>query len=586
MAAFQGENREIKEAKADKMKEYFDRLLKNKYAMYILLFMAAVVPYVSSLNGEFVFDDIPLLLADPFYQTDHSFTDCWKRDYWMETMAQGLYRPLTTFSYWLNFKISGLYSPSFRTVNLLLHLITVFVVFSLALRLKVGRAAALACAVIFAVHPIHTEAVIPSFGRGEVLCGLFVFLGLLFHIMSGKKPFLSIFTALCFILACWSKEHGIALLPLCILYDIYAGRLKMEKKSILCQSKFYGLYVAAALVVAFTRYEAMGSILPAMTRFDPYIDNPLALCSYPVRLLSAINLQGFALLLFVWPKTLSHDYSYAQLLPLDSAADPVGIIGALLVIAIPFILSYFFPKLKNKIIFFSLAYLVCILPAANIITPTGTIFAERLYYIPSIWLCMMLSCLLFRISWKMDKNILVILLLAVVIALSCRTYVRSIDWQDQLRISLSGVKTSPKSAKTWNNLAVQLAQQKKFEEAISACGMAIKIYPLLKTTYLNRAVYNIEIGNSRPAEQDFSFKEAEKDLRKYIELGTMNPMVYNKLGAVLANLGREEEAMKYWKISLNLDGAQTMIKRAVSDLQKEIDAKNSNSKFEIRNPKQ
>ncbi len=560
------------------MYDSFNKLLKNKYAVCLILAVVAAVPYLSSLKGEFVFDDIPLLQADPFYQADHSFLDCWKRDYWMEPMAQGLYRPLTTFSYWLNFKICGLYSPAFRTVNLLLNIFAVIIVFFLALNLKTGRKAAFLCAAVFALHPLHTEAVIPAFGRGEVLCGLFIFLGLLFHIKSVKKPFMSVLTAICFILACWSKEHGVTLLPLCVLYDIYSGRLKMEKVSFLSNMKFYGFYIAAVAVVVTTRYAAMGTVLPAMTRFDSFFDNQLALCSYPVRVLSAINIQGYALLLFIWPKTLSHDYSFAQMLPLKSAIDPIGLLGAAVVISLPFMLAWIFPRSRKQIIFLSIAYLICILPAANIITPTGTIFAERLYYIPSLWLCMLLACIVVRYSYGIDKGLVPILVLSIILvlaALGLRTFVRSFDWQNQLSISLAGVETSPKSAKTWNNLAVQYAHEEKLDDAIKFCGEAIKIYPSFKMAYINRGFYFIKKGDLR---------SAEKDLHKVIELGTENTEVYNKLGAILANLGREEEAMKYWKISLKLDSSQTMMKRAVEDLQKDIDGKNP--KLELRNSKQ
>ncbi|HCE43706.1 MAG TPA: hypothetical protein DET40_09165 [Lentisphaeria bacterium] len=541
--------------------DYFKAVVRSKYAPWGILLLAAIVPYAASLKGDFVFDDIPLLAEDPFYKAYHPFTDCWKRDYWMESMAQGLYRPLTIFSYWVNAKVSGLYPPAFRAMNLFLHIIAVFVVFNLALRLRLGRYAALIAGVLFAIHPIHTEAVIPAFGRGEVLCGIFIFTGLLFHTYVSRNPLWSIGTAACFVLACWSKEHGVALVPLCILYDFYSGRMKMDKQSIMSVLKPYVLYTFALVVVVAVRYEAMGTVMPAMTRFDPSLDNPLALCPYPERLLSAISIQGFALYLFIWPVTLSHDYSFAQMLPLKTIYSLSGIAVALIVFAMPFILIRLYPKLKGKIVFFSLAYAVSILPAANIITPTGTIFAERLYYIPSVWLCFALATILMRISRKVDVNLLAALLVAALIALSFRTYARSLDWRDQLSISLAGVRTSPKSAKTWNNLAVQLVHEGRLKEAIAACGNAIHIYPRFKMAYLNRAFYNIKLGN---------FEPAEKDLRMIIDIGTENSDMYNKLGAVLANLGKSEEAARIWSISLKMDPAQPMIKRALEDLQEEI----------------
>ena len=191
---------------------------------------------------------------------------------------------------------------------------------------------------------------------------------------------------------------------------------------------------------------------------------------------------------------------------------------------------------------------------------------------------MLLACIVVRYSYGIDKGLVPILVLSIILvlaALGLRTFVRSFDWQNQLSISLAGVETSPKSAKTWNNLAVQYAHEEKLDDAIKFCGEAIKIYPSFKMAYINRGFYFIKKGDLR---------SAEKDLHKVIELGTENTEVYNKLGAILANLGREEEAMKYWKISLKLDSSQTMMKRAVEDLQKDIDGKNP--KLELRNSKQ
>jgi len=551
--------------------DYLRALVRSKYSLWGILLLAAVVPYIGSIKGDFAFDDIPLLSEDPFYKTDNSLTDCWKRDYWMESLAQGLYRPLTIFSYWLNAKSFGLYSPAFRAVNLLLHIITVFVVFNLALRLRLGRHAAIFSGVIFAIHPLHTEAVIPAFGRGELLCGFFIFTGLLFHTYIRRNFLYSIGTAICFILACWSKEHGVALVPLCLLYDFYSGRMKWDKKSSMPGLKPYFFYIIAMVLVVFARYEAMGTVMPAMTRFDPFLDNQLALCSLPERLLSAINIQGFALYLFIWPVTLSHDYSYAQMLPLKSFFDPTGIAVALIVFAIPFVLLGLFPKLKGKIAFLSLAYVVSILPAANIITPTGTIFAERLYYMPSAWLCFALAVILLRISRKIDLNLFAALLAVMVMAFASRTYARSFDWQDQRSITLAGVRTCPKSAKTWNNLAVQLVHDGKVKEAVEACDNAIQIYPRFKMAYLSRALYNIELRD---------FESAEKDLRRIIDIGTENPDIYNKFGAVLANLGKSEEAVRIWNISLMMAPSQPMIKRALEDLQKEISSEKG--KYDIK----
>jgi tetratricopeptide (TPR) repeat protein len=165
------------------------------------------------------------------------------------------------------------------------------------------------------------------------------------------------------------------------------------------------------------------------------------------------------------------------------------------------------------------------------------------------------------ISRKIDRRLFIAVLAMAVFVLGARTYLRSLDWHDQGSISLAGTRTSPLSAKTWNNLAVQLAHSANYDEAVAACGRAIEIHPSYKMALMNRAFYNIRLGN---------FDSAEEDLRKLISLGTSSPEVYNKLGAILANRGKYNDALEFWGISLRLDGKQTMISRAFSDLQNEI----------------
>jgi tetratricopeptide (TPR) repeat protein len=124
------------------------------------------VPYISSINGEFVFDDVPLLVEVPFYQEVHPFTDCWKRYYWKDGW-QGLYLPFTIFSYLVNVKTAGMYSLPFRAVNLSLYMLTVFIVFKLALRLELGRVSAFIDVVIFVVHPMFYNIKLGNFDSAE-----------------------------------------------------------------------------------------------------------------------------------------------------------------------------------------------------------------------------------------------------------------------------------------------------------------------------------------------------------------------------------------------------------------------------------
>ena len=80
---------------------------------WLILAACVLLSYLNGINGDFVFDDIPLLRNDAFYR-EGRMLDCWRRNFWAGELDQGLYRPLTTFSYWLNVHVFGAGPQAFR----------------------------------------------------------------------------------------------------------------------------------------------------------------------------------------------------------------------------------------------------------------------------------------------------------------------------------------------------------------------------------------------------------------------------------------------------------------------------------------
>ena len=512
-------------------------------------------------------------------------------------MAIGQHRPLTLLSFLINTQISGMYSPAFRVLNLLLHVIITLLVFKLAVKLRLGRLLAIFAALIFAVHPLHAEAVIPTSGRAELLCALFIILGLIFHISSYSfrslhapssmpRAFYPILTAICFLFACWSKENGVILLPLCLLYD-FLYRIKFESFCYIGQSdkcgfecpicmfiKKYWAFALALGLVIMTRLNGTGSLIPELKR-DPglVIDNPLIGASILTRVLTAFHVQGMVIYKFFWPQVLSHDYSYKQIMPVETIADPFAILAIFCFFLLPIILLRLLPHRKKTILFFWGAYIVSILPAGNFLTPTGTIFGERLYYTPSIWLIFITLYLLFIIAKSVINKIttariaLFGILSIFIIASILRIYIRAEDFRNPFDLRLSAVQSSPKSVKTWNNLGIAYRVRGENQEALKAFTIALEIIPDHISALTNRADCYIYF---------MDFNRAEKDLKHILRIGTQNPVIYNKLGVLEERKGNLEEAEVLLKKSLILKPGQPEVKEFLDLLEKDIQLKNSN----------
>lgn len=562
----------------------------------VIIILVSACCYYSGIRGEFVYDDIGLVESDPFYQ-DNSKTlgDCWKRPYWRKEITIGQYRPLTIASFWINTKLTGMYSPAFRIVNLLLHIAVSLLVFKIAMVLRLGKLRAFFAALIFSVHPLLSEAVIPSAGRAELLCAFFILSGLIFYIRYGyptayclksdhgrpnsleldpdstitDRTTKALFPAICFLFACWSKENGVVLVLLCLLYDIIFRDFflfpDLGKWLFNTGRRFfipYFLFNCILLIVAYSRITGVGILLPMLQEKIHWIDNPLIVTSFGVRILTALKVQGIVFAKFFWPETLSHDYSYAQIMPVANFADFYLIFGIFMLFILPLILCLLLPERKKIIIFLGTAYIISVLPGGNFITPTGTIFGERLYYTPLVWLCCGSVIVILRIAQKYRPALAVSIALLTAAVLACvgRVWVRAQDWETQMNIAVKGVKTAPKSVKTWNNLAVQLANIDELEKAVEACGIALKINPDNILTLTNRGYYYIALDQ---------YKNAENDFRTLIKLGSRNPDVYNKLGAILATQTKKDEALRMWKHSLTINPAQPEIQKALENLKRE-----------------
>lgn len=519
-----------------------------------LIILFCLLSYSRGLTGEFVFDDTKLIANDQFYQSESNPLKCWNRGFWSDGKG-GLYRPAVVFSYWLNVKLFGLSSPMFRVVNLLLHMVASFLVYILVKKINLGQSCAIVASLLYAVHPLHSEAVIPAFGRAELLCAVFFMLAFIFHIRKENSKNSAILAGFFFLLALWSKEHAVAFIPLCILYDLLLGKIKNGKLMLK-----YAIYIVCLGLLIFSKYSAMHIVFPSKDKNEALVDNRLALCNGSERVVSAIRIQGLALAKFVYPANLSHDYSYAQLLPSRSVYDIKAILTLSLFLGLPVLLIYIYPKRKMAVVFLVSAYALCVIPAGNFIIPAGTIFAERLSYIPSIWLCIFFSLAFIRISKKIQFILVLSVLMSGLCLLSYRSIIRCNDWQNRMSLAIAGVKSAPSSVKTWENLAVQFEETGQYKEAIAASNIAIEIYPEEPTAYLKRGTYYTRLMMNN---------EAENDFRKALSISPEYLQASINLAIVMANTGKIEAARQILKDILQRYPSQTAASKMLELLEKQ-----------------
>jgi hypothetical protein len=332
----------------------------------------------------------------------------------------------------------------------------------------------------------------------------------------------------------------------------------------------YAGFAIAIAIVAATRFLATGTFIPKLAGRGIFIDNPVADATHYVRILTAFHVQGLALLKFIWPVALSHDYSFAQILPVSSMADSLAILAVVVLIALPFIsMRFFTPQNRRLAVFIWIAYLISILPAGNFIVPTGTIFGERLCYLPSVWLCFAAPLLVLFLFKRVERLFTskriylpeIVLSLAIFAAI-LRTSVRAEDWRNTQTLAVSAAIASPLSVKSWNNLAVEFAHEEKFPEAIVACDRAIAIKPDYQLAIKNKIYYLIALKK---------YDDAENEIKKVLIKGSDDPDMYNKMAGLLARKGNLKDAIKLIKRSLTINPDQKQMAKSLEKMIKQLE---------------
>ncbi len=371
--------------------------------------VATFALYSPSLRGGFPFDDQFVAKAEyapgrpnPMVSELRPVPEYFRSHYWKGWKESGVeYRPVTILSYALTHHAAGArlaktgFGEAFpqRLLNVLLHLMAALLCYRLLRAAPASRSAAVAGALVFAVHALRSEAVASIVGRGELLAFDFGCAATLVALRAFERTG----RALCargavavslFFLAFASKESAVAwpgILCVLVLVRSLARDPQATHGARAARALRPPLWTASLPLVAFLLLRANAlAALPPVAPPDPMV-NPLAELSLVGRWLTATRVWGHGLLLTLLPFRLACDYGLAVFPILTSALDPrflaaAGSLGVALVVGIRTGRRH--PLLLLAVaVFYGASFLTTNLPM-----PIGTIFGERLYYTPALML--------------------------------------------------------------------------------------------------------------------------------------------------------------------------------------------------------
>ncbi|MBI1873575.1 MAG: tetratricopeptide repeat protein [Acidobacteria bacterium] len=132
------------------------------------------------------------------------------------------YRPVAIVSFMLDAQIGGTSPAIYHLTNVVLHAVVTVFLFRTLTRMGGAPIGALVASLIFAVHPANVQTVCWIMGRNELLLAAFslIAFGSFIQNLRGRRRSWLVVHALAFAGAVFSKESGVVLLPLIVLYPV------------------------------------------------------------------------------------------------------------------------------------------------------------------------------------------------------------------------------------------------------------------------------------------------------------------------------------------------------------------------------
>jgi protein O-mannosyl-transferase len=502
----------------------------------------AFLAFSNSFFAGLALDNQVLLLGDPRIRqaTAQNIGQIFQHTYWWPHGEAGLYRPLTTLTYLLNYAIlgNGADSTGYHWINLALHAINVLLVYALAWRLLTGHTRrmrlSMFIAVLWAVHPVLTESVTNIIGRADLLAAIAVLGGFLMYLRSAETAGWRRYawlTGLGAITAAGalSKESAVVLPAVILLYELAYWKHRASLSALL-----RGM-IATSLPIALVFWLRASVLAAAAPAEFPFVDNPIVGAGFLTAKLTAIKVLARYLWLAIWPLKLSADYSYAQIpLARGSPEDWIAclaVAGAIAVLAILY--------LRNRLAFFLAAFaFLNLLPTSNLLFPIGTIMAERFLYLP---LAGFVACLVLAID-RAPVRIATVLFCLLAVGFAVRTWLRNLDWVNDLTMAAATVRTSPHSFKAHRLLATALFQSdlahSRLDRVIDESDKALAILNdlpdelLVSNPWNQAAAFHLAKGDSlQPTAADAAdaqFRDAVRLASRSISIEAASRAAYDR----------------------------------------------------------
>ena len=445
--------------------------------LIVSLVLLALASSASGLRNGYAFDDVLIVKDNPQVHSLSQWAFDFVQGYWPREHGGALYRPLTLAAFSVQWIIGNGAPWVFHTVNVALYAALTLVIFGLALEFMPVSGAWIAAA-LFAVHPVHVEAVGNVVGQAELTTALAVSLGVWLYVRARRRPEFttrdSVGLLLLLATAALCKENGIILLGLLVAAEL---TVVTDERSAGARAKsllpVYLLLLLGAVLLMIARRAALGVTVgeyPALVLGD---------LGFRDRVLTMLGIVPEWARLFLWPAHLRADYGPAEYVASGQFGPPQALGLTLVLVTIT---TGLIARRRRPALAFGIAWVVLgLLPVSNILVTSGILLAERTLLLPSIGVTLAAGAIAAaalrrmaasrRLRWAAAGVLGVLLVLGAV-----RSAGRQAAWVDTPSVVQQLVRDAPLNYRGWLMYGAYLRTQGRTDEAREALLRSAGLY--------------------------------------------------------------------------------------------------------------
>jgi tetratricopeptide (TPR) repeat protein len=531
------------------------------FAVLTLLIVPLLLAYSNIFNAEFTFDDNLTIFKNPAL-----------RNLWVPSPLQGhltddpylnqiLYvRPVSEFSFALNYALGGFTPWGYHAVNLAIHILNTLLVFGIVRRTLLtpllvqafGEAAlgvALAGALLWGVHPLLTMDVTYTSPRMETLMALFYLLTLyswIRGVQGQSRGWLAAAVGSSF-LGMMTKEVMVTAPAMVFLYDglFLAGSWRKVLRQRWGWYAGLALSVVVLAVLILNAPDQSGAVNERGAHAErwPYAATmPGAILHY--------------LRLLAWPDPLLFDYKWPVAASWTAVLAPGIVVAAWGIVAA-------WGLVRRQALAYPMAwYLIVLSPSSSFMPLYDDYIVEYRAYLPSIGPIVFAACgvwlILRKIGWPAPRRVAVGTLAGTILVcgLGGLTWARNTVYRTQLSLWEDTVAKAPNNDRAHVSFANALYLQGRRDEAIKEFREALRLYPgnIAGKTNLEFALGKEKDREHLSLANDFykqgRYEDAIREYREALRLYPNDAVAHNNLANVFAEQGRLEDALEEFRAIL------------------------------------